>query len=351
MEGQPCSIKEKIFFWLRAAAFLLIAGAALQYGAFVLTPKNDYGICSMQNLYFQEPDSVDVLVVGTSLAYAGVNTNVLWQEYGIAAYDLCSAEQPFWVSYYYLQEALKFQHPKLIVLDAKPAIYDRDFSREGRTILSTSGIRSPFARIQAIRACVGDEEALDFALVYPKLHSRYDQLTLSDFRYPADNGGRGKLWKGYIEQDTTEHVQRPSLVWVDTKRNMNDRQEEYARRIFELAGEKEIPIVLMGFPCPDYAADHMYYNALGAVAKEYDVPFVNYNNPDLRFGLRYSSDFADWQHLNIKGSVTFSKKLGMDLQQDFGIPDRRGESKYDSYSQCAEKWYAEHPEYVQEVAA
>lgn len=86
--------------------------ALLAYAAYVLTPKYDYGICSMLNLYRQPENSVDVLAVGTSLFYAGINTNVLWDEYGIAAYNLCSAEQPFWVSYYTIREALKTQRPR-----------------------------------------------------------------------------------------------------------------------------------------------------------------------------------------------------------------------------------------------
>ena len=117
--------------------FVRIAVLVLTYATYVLTPKNEYGICSMVNYYQQPKDSIDVLVIGTSMGYAGINTNVLWEEFGIASYILCSAEQPFWISYYTLQEALKTQHPKVILLDAKPAMYNLDYSKRGRTILST----------------------------------------------------------------------------------------------------------------------------------------------------------------------------------------------------------------------
>ena len=155
MAEQAASRKKKnALFWLRAVCFAALTVLLLAYANFVLTPKHDYGICSMMNLYRQPKDSVDVLAVGTSLAYAGINTNVLWEEYGIAAYDLCSAEQPFWVSYYTIREALKTQHPKVILLDAKPAIYTRDYSKRGRTILSTFGIKGIENRVGAILACV-----------------------------------------------------------------------------------------------------------------------------------------------------------------------------------------------------
>ncbi|MBR5111753.1 MAG: hypothetical protein IK099_16350 [Clostridia bacterium] len=336
--------KKAAGFWLRLACFSLLAALLLMYANYVLTPKHDYGICSMMNLYRQPDDSVDVLAVGTSLAYAGINTNVLWEEYGIASYNLCSAEQPFWVSYYTIREALKTQHPKVILLDAKPAIYTRDYTRRGRTILSTFGIKGMENRVGAILACVENpRDAWGYILGLPEVHSNYAKLTAQDFPFPPDNGGRGDSWKGYIEADTVEQHQKPSLVYNSVKRNMNDREEEYARKIFEYAQSEGITVLLLGLPNPDYANDHMYYNALWAVAAEYGIHGINYNDPGMRFGLRYSSDFADWQHLNVKGSVTFSRKLGEDLEMLFDLPDRRGDEKYASYDVCARKWMEQYP--------
>lgn len=344
------SLRKRMFFLLRAVCFSLLALLLLAYATYVLTPKYDYGICSMANLYRQPRDSVDVLAVGTSLTYAGVNTNVLWQEYGIAAYDLCSAEQPFWISYYALREALKTQHPKVLLLDAKPSTYVRDFPKRGRTILSTYGMRGTENRLGAIRACVATpEEALGYMLGLPEVHSNYRKLTPEDFRLPPDNGGRGASWKGYIENEEVERHQRPSLVFHDVRRNMNARQEEYVRKILELARQEGIEVMLLGIPNPDYANDHMYYNALWHVAEEYGVSGVNYNDPSLRYGLRYSSDFADWQHLNVKGSVTFSRRLGEDLKARYDLPDRRNDAHYASYAACAERWYAQYPMYLPET--
>ena len=331
-------------FWLRLLCFVLLAVLTLGYANYVLTPKHDYGICAMANLYRQPDDSIDVLAVGTSLLYAGVNTNILWDEYGIAAYDLCSAEQPFWISYYVIREALKTQHPQVILLDAKPAIYTQDYSRHGRTILSTFGIRGLDNRIGAILACVEKpRDALSYMLGLPEVHNNYAAVTGTDFRLPPDNGGRGASWKGYIESDGIERHQRPSLTWNNMCRNMNAREEEYARKIFELARQEGIVLWLIGMPNPDYAHDHMYYNTLWSIAAEYGIQGVNYNDPSLRFGLRYSSDFADWQHLNVKGSVTFSRKLGADLRAALDLPDRRGDAHYASYDACAQAWFEKYP--------
>ena len=339
--------KSLLCFWLRLFCFVLLTLTMLFYANYVLTPKHDYGICSMVNLYRQEPDSIDVLAVGTSLVYAGVNTNVLWEEYGIAAYNLCSAEQPFWVSYYTIREALKTQHPRVILLDAKPSIYTREYTPHGRIILSTYGIAGLENRIGAMLACVETpQEAVGYMLGLPEVHSNYQSLTPLDFCIPPDNGGRGNAWKGFIEMNDVEAHERPSLVYNSMQRNMNARQEEYARKIFELAQQEGIELMLIGMPNPDYAHDHMYYNALWALAEEYGISGINYNDPSLRFGLRYSSDFADWQHLNVKGSVTFSRKLGADLMERYDLPDRRGDARYGSYADSAAQWYEQYPMFI-----
>ena len=339
-------------FWARALCFVVLALLALGYAAYALTPKNDYGICSMLHYYRQPQDTVDVLVVGTSIGYAGVNTNVLWEEYGIAAYDLCSAEQPFWVTYYQLKEALKTQRPKVILLDAKPAIYTQDYGKKGRIILSTYGILSPENRIGAIRASLEDPGKLrDYLLMFPVLHNGYSKIEPEMLAFPPDNGERGQNWKGFIEVDTVEQHSRPSLVWNSVRRNINEREEEYVRKIFELAKQEGIPLFIVCMPNPDYANDHMYMNYLWSLAKEYgasgleDEVGINYNDPKLRFGLRYSSCFADWQHLNVKGSVIFSRRLGEDLKARYDLPDRRGDGNYASWQAAADEWYARLPEF------
>ena len=332
-------------FWLRLITFAVLLCAVLNYTVYVLTPKHDYGICPIVNFYNQPEESVDVLVMGTSCGYAGVNTNILFEEYGIAAYNLCGAEQPYWVTYYYLEEALKTQTPKVILLDAKASIYTADYSKRGRTILSTYGIRDPEVRIKAIAACVAEEDFAGFALAFPELHSYYAKVTRDNFTYPPTNEGRGPDWKGFIEMDITEQHEKPSLVWTDIKKPINARQQEYFEKILALANEHNVPVMLIGFPNPDYANDHMYYNSLWAIAAEYGVGGVNYNDPELRVRLMYSSDFADWQHLNVKGSSTFTRRLGEDLKTMYDLPDRRGDKLYESWQRCADDWFEKYPDY------
>ena len=62
-------------------------------------------------------DKVDVLCVGSSHLYMGINPLQMYEDKGIAAYDLAIMSQAPWQSYYYIREACRSQRPRLILFD------------------------------------------------------------------------------------------------------------------------------------------------------------------------------------------------------------------------------------------
>ncbi len=336
-------------FWLRAVCFLCVLLLVLNGALYVLTPKYDYGICSLTNLYQQEENTIDVLVLGTSMAYSGVNTNLLWAEYGIAAYNLCGAEMPYWASYHYLVEALKTQSPKVIILDSQPATYGMDYPSRARIILSTYGIRDPINRLEAIAASTKPEEFLSYALGYPVLHAGYTDLTADHFVYPPDNADRGPSWKGFIEYDEIERMTKSTQTeWPTATRPLSPKQQLYFEKILELANAEGINVLVVGFPTPGYATDAPYYNTLRTIAESHHAMCVNYNAPEYQRTWDYAKDFADYQHLNVRGSSKLAGKLARDLQIRYGLTDHRGDPAYASYDVCAELWFEKYPQYKPE---
>ena len=108
----------------------------------ILLLKSKDGIEQIHAYYKQPEDSVDVLFVGSSHIFCHVNTGILWDDYGIPAFDLAAAEQPFWNSYYYIKEGLKTQTPELVVLDiSTPGIRPTDYQPENWLITNNYGIK------------------------------------------------------------------------------------------------------------------------------------------------------------------------------------------------------------------
>ena len=86
---------------IAAVAVVLVLGIAK-----VLLLKSEDGINQFQAFYKQPENSIDVIFSGSSKVYCDIATGVLWENHGIAAFDLGGAEAPSWVSYYQLKEAL-----------------------------------------------------------------------------------------------------------------------------------------------------------------------------------------------------------------------------------------------------
>lgn len=341
-DEKNCRRRENAAFFLRMLVFVLVFLLLSCVVLYILTPKYDYGPGSMMNLALQPRDTIDVLAVGTSTTYASVNTNVLWANWGISAYDLASAEQQYWHTYYYLEQALTTQHPKILLLDAKAATYPDETTRRGRTILSTVGILNPIRRARAIAA--GGQAPMDFLLGFPQVHENWKSLTAESFAFPGWTGGRSIDWKGYIECDEVEHHTKPTFFWSETCKKITPNEVEYFQRICDLCEAQGIQIVLVSYPNPDYESDHMYINALRKMAEERGIPMLNFNNPKGRFGIRYSSDFADWQHLNVKGSMKLSLRIGEYLSAHYDLTDHRGDARYDTWQRCLDEWRAAYPE-------
>ena len=171
------------------------------------------------------------------------------------------------------------------------------------------------------------------------MHNRYAEVGWDDFIFPPTNGDRGNTWKGYIETDLVEAHESPFMAQSSARKKMKPRTEEYVRKIFELAQAENVPLMVVAFPNPDYVNDQLYYNSLWAAADEYGVPYINYNDPSIDIGLDYSLDFADWQHLNVRGSIKLSMKLGQDLMERYDLTDHRGDPAYASYDECARIWF------------
>ena len=348
MEDAPKHTRRNVAFLLRLGLFSVLFFCLCTFTLFVLTPKTDFGAGSMLNLYAQPQDTIDVLAVGTSMTYAGVNTNVLWANWGYAAYDLASAEQQYWNTYYYLEEALKTQHPTVILLDAKPATYQDDETKHGRTVMSTFGILSLDTRIRAIRETAGDDW-LSYVLGFPEIHELWTKVTSGSFSLSDARGDRSANWKGFVEKNDTERHDKPSLVWTDIKRSINAREAEFFGKICDLAEDNGIALLLVAYPNPDYANDHMFYNALWELADARGVPHLNLNDPQGRYRFRYSSEFADWQHLNTQGSLKLSKLLGTYLQEHYDLTDRRGDEAYTTWDDCLTEWKAAWPQYADQI--
>lgn len=303
----------------------------------VLKVKYEDGIYSMTIFYAQEENSIDVLILGSSHAFVDINTGVLWDEYGMAAYNLGGSSQPLWNSYYYLKEALKTQKPELIVLEGYMLTMTHEYNTNApRIIKNTYGLKWSADKAEAIKVSAPQEQWRDYLPEYVQYHARYKELTSADFLQYQGNS-LYKSWKGSVDRMITEWWNNPDVSKVSERKSLLEKTEKYYRMILELARENDIPIVVVISPYAGVSEnDQAQFNQAQDIAAEYGVEFINYNSCYREIGIDYAMDAADTGHLNFRGNRKFSTAVGAYLVEHYDISDRRGDSRYQSWQEGAD---------------
>ncbi|MBO4902815.1 MAG: hypothetical protein J5518_08480 [Lachnospiraceae bacterium] len=302
----------------------------------ILTLKSEDGIKQMQSYYLQKENTVDALLLGSSHIYCDINTGILWDEYGISAFDLGGAEQPYWNSYYFLKEALKTQTPGVIVLDITiPGIRSVDLQPEVWSVTNLYGMKWNKNRLEATKVSTLDKKFEMILNPMNVMHTRYDELKKDDF---VDEN-RSIDYKGFDYRETVVPFETRDMSDVTETMPMTEKEETYFRKIIEYTKEKNIPLLLVSVPFPVYRYEdaQKIYNYEFQIAEEENIAHIDFNKDGYyeKIGLDFQKDLADEFHLNVSGNRKFSTYLGQYLQSTYSLQDHRGDPLYASWDKNA----------------
>lgn len=295
------------------------------------------GIQPMEQFYKEESNAIDVICIGSSHIQCNISPKTLWEEFGIASYDLAGSVQPFWNSYFFMKEALKSQSPRLFVLDVHTANFRSEYSDHSRIIKNTFGLSFSEDCIEAIKASAPPLQWISYGLSYPNYHQRCADLFKSDFRpqFITRNYQNDKALlysKGHSLLTRAKSFPMPNLQTPSKSKPLLAKTKTYLMKIIDLCKEHQIPLLLIKTPFAGYSASPAaYYAEVEKIAKENDIPFVNFNHYYKEIGIDFAQDVVDSSHLNHRGSAKFSRYLGLYLKEHYDLPDHRGDPDYASY--------------------
>ena len=296
-----------------------------------------HGIQQSASLYVQPKNTIDVAMMGQSHIHCDVNPYVLFEDYGIASYDMSAAEQPLWITYYYIREICKYQDPKVIVIDMyTPASFGDTFNDHwmGENLF---GVRFSLNKLEMIfKACDVDQINRFFPSFFG-YHSSYKDIKISDIPERIKRGP-DPGFKGYTGYDGTDHEFTTLTEEVTEKAEIPPRSREYLEKILDYTRENNMELFLVVAPHYNTYEKEIVYNGIGEWASQKGVPFFNGNHLMDEMGIDMDSDFHDKSHLNLEGSRKYSEFLGKILKETYDIPDRRGDDRYDSWKNTGERY-------------
>ena len=281
--------------------------------------------------YYPASKYSDVIFVGSSTVFSGIDPLVLWEEQGISSYIRANASQTMWISYYMAEDAIRCHKPELVCIDTTFVKYDDDFIEEPSTRKSIDGMRLSRSKIDCALASMGeDEKLMDYIIPLFRFHSRWKEFTWDDIRYAWYN--KPVTLNGYIEDDDVEPADSDVLKYTGEFTSISPKNELYLKKTIELCRENGIQVMLFKMPSfsPNWS-DELDIS-LDRIAKEYGISYTNYDKYNDEIGLDYKLDTPDaGSHLNSAGAATFSRYFAKKISDNFDVTDRRDDGKYVRY--------------------
>ncbi len=278
------------------------------------------GTDNVNGFYAEPENSIEVLFIGSSTMFCTADPLVLYEEYGITSYDFGSSAQPFELSLLYMQEALKTQKPKVIMLEVLSIGNELDTNKADNLNYGLTDL--PFSKEKAagIYDMFRQDKGAGLSYLIPMVQykDRWQELTREDFTDKES---------GYDPRNYTKGAYTPDLVaaspldfssyYEEEPFAIPEQNLEIFDRMVKLCEENDIALVL--FKSPNVGWNIGQTKAVQALCEEYDLPFIDFFSLMEELGIDPAADFRDNSHLNRYGSRKASVYLGEYLTQRYDL--------------------------------
>lgn len=284
---------------------------------------------TFNEFYKMENNSIDVLFLGSSVVVNAFIPQEIYNDYGIRSYNLGSEQQSVFLSYYWLEEALRYQKPQIVVLDMRfmnPQSTDLNDpnmvinTSEALTRKSLTPMKWSRVKQEAVHElCKLDNNQSEFSyyLTNIRFHSRWTEIKEQDL--DKDMVNRYSL-KGFgpIVQDGPQSYNPFEPQDFSVTREFVPLMQEYLDKTVKLCQNNGIKLVLIDLP--GNTMNDSVNNAHIQYAARMGIDYYNLCNKEYydQIGATLPKESAV-DHQNIWGAIKTSRFMGKLLQDEYGI--------------------------------
>lgn len=280
--------------------------------------------------FYQAEENFDVLFLGTSHVMNGISPMDLWEQNGIVSYNLATPGCRIATSYWTLKNALDYTTPKVVVLDCAYLLDDKINTNINYSHRLFDAMPLTRTKLEALNDLVESRSTrLSFLFPFFIYHSRWDELTMSDFNSDTYYGTMG-----FSGQVTVEPTTLPYFS-LQSGSEISNVSTEYLQKIIQLCETQDISLVLTFLPFNASEASQNDADYAAEMAQEYGLDWIDPNtlseiiNPDIDF----ANNYEDNAHINLSGAHKFSYFIGNYLTSHYNLPDHREDPTYASWNE------------------
>jgi len=306
---------------IKTLLFLLVFVLLLQIISPVFVPKNNSGSAGIHEEeakgFLAEPaNTIDVLFVGDSESFSAFIPLRIWQQHGITSYVCSTGNQVMYQSVSYLEQMMKTQNPKTVVLETN-ALY-REYT--------LADIMTHWA-----------EEQLPFL----RYHDRWKTITPEDWNTEVDFRHTVRD-KGYIY--------RTRAIAAEADGHMAPSEEIepvpmlsalYVEKMQALCRERGAQLILVSTPSPTNWNIY-YHNGVEVLSGDLGIPYMDMNLMEEEIPIDWETDSYDGgDHLNYAGACKVTDYMGSYFASSGAFADKRAEAAFAPWNDCLAAFIAE----------
>lgn len=339
---------------IRTIAFILVLVLVLWrlFNIFSITKHKNFVARKYQEFYQEPKNSIDGIMLGTSVAYRAWNAPYAWSQSGMAIYSMGSDKQPTVFATGIIDEVKKTQDIKFAIIDLhgiRQSVFERIKQNGIRGV--TDNLKPSKNRMEMVEKVLTltenlqattekeidiDTKDLSYYYRFMKYHSRWEEgLNRRDFQ------AGDPTMKGIVESKCFvrggREIEEPL---TDEIGELTDLQKGVMEEIIAYGKESDVELIFISTPSLMPVDRQKEINAAFAMAEEAGYDCINMNTEEMFKELNFNPavDLRDKTHVNLDGSEKVTGFLVSYIQEKYDIPDKRGNSKYASWDEAWKRY-------------
>ncbi len=293
---------------------------------------------SMTSAYYKEDKNHELIILGDCEVYANISPMVMYEEQGITSYVRGNSRQMMWQSYFILEETLKYEKPRTVLLSIGGMKNSEE--EEAYNRLCIDQMKWSKQKVDIIKnSLTKDESFLSYVFPVLRYHDRITELSKEDFYYFFKT--KQNTYNGFLINKEIKPVQNLPAKQKLANYKFCDKSYEYLDKITNLCKENDIELILAKMPAAyPYWYDE-YEKQIVDYAKNNNLKYINFIDKTDEIGIDYKQDTYDaGLHLNLTGATKLSKYLAQVLKNESNrITDfRQNEEINQIYSKKLEQY-------------
>ena len=264
-----------------------------------------------------DKDTLDIVFLGASQTFCGINTKELSDQYGISSYNYASSAQPIATTRFYLENAIKTQSPKLVVIDVCQAVQDDSNPEDKILSWNYDSVNPSFEKFSSLYDILKGDAVKAFSYTYCPLflyHNRWSSIDEKDIGVVIDPDNY--IFPQNRGFEPINKVEKQKLAYNESITECDEIPPENKEAMINIANicdKKNIKLLFIKIPSPIWTKEKS--NAIKDFTKSNNIDFIDMYEHLEEIGIDVSKDFADDQHVNTEGADKVTDYL-LNILQD-----------------------------------